>query len=141
MFGFLKVFLVLSFGMSYSVVVVREKKLSNRFFLPRKFSNESERRAQVSTSFFLQLTIAGITLLILKNRALSKCFFYPDNEVMAFPKIEIKFDWVSNVHVDIKSDAIIWVWQFCHVRTLQTSENYITDRKCVVQTNSQVKWS
>ena len=91
-FGFLKVFLVLSFGMSYSVVVVREKKLSNRFFLPRKFSNESERRAQVSTSFFLQLTIAGITLLILKNRALSKCFFYPDNEVMAFPKTEIKFD-------------------------------------------------
>ena len=75
MFGFFKVFLVLSFGMSYSVVVLREKKLSYKFFLPRKFSNESERRAQVSISFFLQLTIAGITLLILKNRALSKCFF------------------------------------------------------------------
>ena len=77
MFGFLKVFLVLSFGMSYSVVVVREKKLSNRFFLPRKFSNESERRAQVSTSFFLQLTIAGITLLILKKSRFVEVFFLP----------------------------------------------------------------
>ena len=92
MFGFFKVFLVLSFGMSYSVVVLREKKLSYRFFLPRKFSNESERRAQVSTSFFLQLTIAGITLLILKKSRFVEVLFYPDNEVMAFPKIEIKFD-------------------------------------------------
>ena len=42
------------------------------FVLPRKLSNDSERRAQVSTSFSLQSTIAGFTLFILKNRALSK---------------------------------------------------------------------
>ena len=42
------------------------------FVLPRKLSNDSERRAQVSTSFSLQSTIAGFTLFILKSRALSK---------------------------------------------------------------------
>ena len=66
--------------------------------------------------------------------------FYPKNEVMAFPKIKIKWDWVSDVHVYIKSNAVIWFWRYCHVRTRQTSENQITDRKCVVQTNSRVKW-
>ena len=59
---------------------------------------------------------------------------------MAFPKIEIKWDWVSDVHVYINPDAVIWFWKYCHVRTRQTSENQITDRKCVVQTNSRVKW-
>ena len=59
---------------------------------------------------------------------------------MAFKKIEIKRDWVSDVHVYIKSDAVIWFWQYCHVRTRQTSENYITDRKFVMQTNPKVKW-
>ena len=67
--------------------------------------------------------------------------FYPENGVMAFPKIEIKWDWVSDLHVYVKSDAVIWFWRCCHVRTRQTSENQITDRTCVVQTNSRVKWS
>ena len=31
-------------------------------------------------------------------------------------------------------------FKLCHVRTRQTSENQITDRKCVVQTTSRVKW-
>ena len=35
-------------------------------------------------------------------------WFYPKNEVMAFPKIEIIWGWVSDVHVYIKSDAVIW---------------------------------
>ena len=52
-----------------------------------------------------------------------------------------KWNWVSDVHVYIKSDAVIWFWQYCHLRTRQTSENQITNRKCVVQTNSRVKWS
>ena len=60
--------------------------------------------------------------------------------MVAFPKIEIKWDWISDVHIYIKSDAVIWFWRYCHVRTRQTSENQITDRKCVVQTNSRVKW-
>ena len=56
-----------------TVVVLREKKLSYEFFLPRKFSNDSGRRGQVSTSFSLQLTIAGFTLFFFKkNRTLSK---------------------------------------------------------------------
>ena len=59
---------------------------------------------------------------------------------MAFHKIEIKRDWVSDVHVYIKSDAVIWFWQYCHVRTRQTSETYITVRKFVMQTNPKVKW-
>ena len=59
---------------------------------------------------------------------------------MAFHKIEIKRDWVSDVHVYIKSDAVIWFWQYCHVRTRQKSEIYITVRKFVMQTNPKVKW-
>ena len=59
---------------------------------------------------------------------------------LIFPKIEIQWDWVSDVQVYIMSDAVIWFRRYCHVRTRQTSENQITDRKCVVQTNSRVKW-
>ena len=78
----------------------------------------------------------------LKNsRFVEDVLFYPENGVMAFPKIEIKWDWVSDLHVYVKSDAVIWFWRCCHVRTRQTSENQITDRTCVVQTNSRVKWS
>ena len=32
--------------------------------------------------------------------------------MVAFPKIEIKWDWVSDVHVYTKSDAVIWFWQY-----------------------------
>ena len=49
--------------------------------------------------------------------------FEPKNEVVAFPKIEKKLDWVSDVYVYIKSDAVIWFWQYCHVRTRRISEN------------------
>ena len=60
------------------------------FVLPRKFSNDSERRAQVSISFSLQLTIAGFTLFIKKkSRFVEVVLFYPKNEVIGFPKIEI----------------------------------------------------
>ena len=60
------------------------------FVLPRKFSNDSERRAQVSISFSLQLTIAGLTLFILKkSRFVEVVLFYPKYEVVGFPKIEI----------------------------------------------------
>ena len=56
-------------------------------------------------SFYLQLTIAGFILFILeKPRFVEDVLFYPWNEVMAFPKIKIKWDWVSDVHVYIKSD-------------------------------------
>ena len=37
------------------------------FVLPRKLSNDSKRRAQVSTSFSPQSTIAGFTMFIKKN--------------------------------------------------------------------------
>ena len=41
-------------------------------------------------SFSLQLTIVGFFLFILKNRFVEDVLFYPKNEVMAFPKIDIK---------------------------------------------------
>ena len=34
--------------------------------------------------------------------------FYPKNEVIAFTKLKIKWDRVSDVYVYIKSDAVIW---------------------------------
>ena len=47
-----------------TVVVLWEKKLSYIFFLPRKFLNDGERLAQVSTFSPLELIIAGFTLFI-----------------------------------------------------------------------------
>ena len=91
--------------------------------------------------FFSSVNYRRIYSIHLKNSCFAEdVLFYLRNEVMAFPKIEIDWDWVSDVHVYVKSDAVIWFWQYCHVRTRQTSENQITDRKCVVQTNSRVKW-
>ena len=49
---------------------------------------------------------------------------YPKNHTMAFLKIEIKWDWVSNVHVYIKSDAVIWFRQYCHLKTRQRTAKY-----------------
>ena len=101
-----------------------EKKLSYGFFLPRKLSNDSERRAQVSTSFSLQSTIPGFTLFNYnKSHFVEEVLLQPKNEIVAVPKIEIKWDWVSDVHVYIDSDAVIWFWQYFHVRARQTSEN------------------
>ena len=54
---------------------------------------------------------------------MEEVLFQPKNEVVAFPKIEIKWDWVSDVYVHIKSNAVIWFWQYCYVRIRQTSEN------------------
>ena len=89
--------------------------------------------------FFPSVNYRRIFSIHLKNsRFVEDVLFYPENEVMAFPKIEIKWDWVSDLHVYVKSDAVIWFWRCCHVRTRQTSENQITDRTCVVQTNSRV---
>ena len=92
--------------------------------------------------FFSLVNYRRVYSIHLKNSCFAEeVLFYLKNEVMAFPKIEIDWDWVSDVHVYVKSDAVIWFWQYCHLRTRQTSENQITDRKYVVQTNSRVKWS
>ena len=56
-----------------------------------------------------------------KSRFVEEVLSQPKSEVVAFPKIEMKWDWVSDVHVYIKSDAVIWFWHYCHVRTRQTS--------------------
>ena len=47
------------------------------FFLPRKFSNDGERQAQVSTFFSLQLTIEGFTLLIQNIALCRRCVVLP----------------------------------------------------------------
>ena len=47
-----------------------------------------------------------------KLRSVEVVLFYPENEVMAFPKIERKWYRVSNFHVHIKSDVVIWFWQY-----------------------------
>ena len=102
-------------------------------------------RRTASASFYIFFSSANyrrIHSIQLKNSCFAEeVLFYLKNEVLAFPKIEIDWDWVSDVHVYVKSDAVIWFWQYCHLRTRQTSENQITNRKCVVQTNSRVKWS
>ena len=59
--------------------------------------------------------------LFRKSRFVEEVLSQPKSEVVAFPKIEMKWDWVSDVHVYIKSDAVIWFWHYRHVRTRQTS--------------------
>ena len=45
-------------------VVLMERSHLTDFVLPNKFSNDSGRRAQVSTIFSPQVTIADFTLLV-----------------------------------------------------------------------------
>ena len=72
-------------------MVLWEKKLFTSFVLPRKFSNDVEQRAQVSTFFFSSVNYRKIYSVHLKNlRFAEDVLFYPKNEVMAFPKIKIK---------------------------------------------------
>ena len=85
--------------------------------------------------FFSSVNYRRIYSIHLKNSCFAEdVLFYLRNEVMAFHKIEIDWDWVSDVHFYVKSDAVIWSWQYCHVRTRQTCENQIADRTCIVQT-------
>ena len=60
---------------------------------------------------FLPLSLFSrkIYLIHLKqSHFVEEVLFYPKNEVMAFPKIEIKWDLVSDVHVYITFDTVIW---------------------------------
>ena len=76
--------------------------------MPKKISNGGKRRAQVSTFFFSSVNYRRIYSIHLKNSCFAEdVLFYLKNEVMAFPKIEIDRDWVSDVHVYVKADAVI----------------------------------
>ena len=43
-----------------------------------------------------------------ESRFVEDVLFYPNHEVGAFPKIEVKWDWVSDIHVNSKFEAVIW---------------------------------
>ena len=65
-------------------------------------------------SFSLQLAVAGFTLFILKkSRFVEDLLFHPKKEVVAFSKIEMYWGRVTDDHVYIESDAVIWFWQYC----------------------------
>ena len=72
-------------------------------------------------SLFSQLSQDLLSSFKKKSRFVEEVLSQPKSEVVAFPKIEMKWDWVSDVHVYIKSDAVIWFWHYRHVRTRQTS--------------------
>ena len=56
--------------------------------------------------FFSPVNYRRIYSIHLNNsRSAEDVLVYPKNEVMAFPKIEINWDWVSDVPVYVKSDA------------------------------------
>ena len=109
--------------------------------MPRKFSNDSERCQQVSIILSSVNYRKAYVIHLKKSCFVEDVLFYPKNEVIAFTKLKIKWDRVSDVHVYIRSDAVIWLWKYRHVRTRQTFGNWITDRNCVVRTNLQVWWS
>ena len=72
-----------------TVVVLRKEKLSYGICYAWKVFNDSERLAQDSTSFSIQLTIARFYSIYLKKSHFVEVLFYPKNDVVAFPKIEI----------------------------------------------------
>ena len=77
-----------------------------------------ERNSLLFFFFSYSVNYRRIYTMHLKGwRFVEDVLFYLKNLVAAFPKIEIKWDWVSDVQ------AVIWFWQYCHVRTRQTSEN------------------
>ena len=96
--------IVPSFGMFNTVVVLREKKFFlylTDYVLLRKFSNDSERCEQVSI-ILSSVSYRRVYLIYYKkSRFIEDVLFYPKNGVMAFPKVEIIWDWVSDVHVYI----------------------------------------
>ena len=56
---------------------------------------------------------------------------------MAFPNNEIKWDWVSDVHVYIKSNAVIRLWHHCRVRTCHLRIKLSTVNVWYKQTHGQ----
>ena len=78
------------------------------YVLPWKFSNESWRREQVSI-ILSSVDCRRVYFAHLKeSRFVEDALFYPNYEVGAFPKIEVKWDWVSDIHVYGKFEAVIW---------------------------------
>ena len=101
------------------------------FVLPWKFSNDGERCAQVSIFFFSLVNYRrSYSIHLKKSRFAKDVLAYPKNEVMAFPKIEIKWVWVSDIHVYIKADAAIWLWRYCHVRTCHQIKLWTANAWC-----------
>ena len=93
MFVFFKLFLVLSFESLIQSWCYGKRSYLTYFVLPRKFSNDVERREQVSTFFFSSVNYRRIYSVHLKNlRFAEDVLFYPKNEVMVFLKIKIKWD-------------------------------------------------
>ena len=70
------------------------------------FSNDSERREQVSIALSSVNYRKVYSSHLKKSHFIEDVFFYLKNEVMASPKIEITWDWVSDVYVYIKSYAV-----------------------------------
>ena len=87
--------------------------------------------------------IARITFFILKkSRFVEDLLFYPKNEVIAVPK-----NW-NIMRLSQRCSCLHWVWRGNLILTILSCENtsniweyQIIERKCVVQTNSRVKWS
>ena len=67
----------------------------------------NDERKFLPLSLFSQLS-QDLLYSYKKSRFVGEVLFR--NEVVAFPKIEIKWDWVSDVHVYTKSDAVILFW-------------------------------
>ena len=89
-------------------------------FCPESFQMMSK-GARKFYFFFSSVNYRRIYSIHLRNlRFAEDVLFYPKNEVMAFPKIKIKWDWVSDVYV--------YIWE----------SNY-EPQLCVVQTNSRLK--
>ena len=67
----------------------RERSYLTDYVLPRKFSNDSERREQVSIIISSVIHSRVYIIHLKKSRFVEDLSFYPKNEVVAFPKIEM----------------------------------------------------
>ena len=78
-------------------------------FCPESFQMiaSSERKFQ-PLSLFSQLSKDLLHSFLKKSRFIEEVLFQSENEVVAGPKIEIKWDWVSDVHVHVWRGNLIY---------------------------------
>ena len=70
---------------------------------------------------------------LIKSCFVEDVLFYSKNEVMAFPKIEIKWDLVSDVHVYITFDTVIWFWQYVMFSCFQLDSFELQETVCIAK--------
>ena len=117
-FVFFKLFLFLSLECLIQPCCYGKRSCLTEYVLLGKFSNDRERREQVSI-ILSSLNYRSVYFIhLIKSFFVEDVLFYPKNEVMAFPKIEIKWDLDSQ-----RCSCLHYVWHGNLILTILSCEN------------------